>query len=233
VNYGTGGDTVKVGDFINSKPPYEGETLAFDDGTTLDSKDFIPVKFTTLIGTKKSVNFTAIISGINETFTPKWDPGQFLGSPFEYYNYTGVGRSVSFDLELFSLNPSEHVIMWQKIDFLSSLVYPLGYDSSSTFVRPPIIAITIGDMYVNKMCHISDLSYTVDDDAGWEIGNLINDTSSKTIYGNKVDLTNYKLPRMVKASISLQFMENRNDTETKKYGYNPITFTNNSIKNIK
>jgi hypothetical protein len=222
----------KLGDFINSKPPYEGETLAFDDGTTLDSKDFIPVKFTAGFGTKKSVNFTAIISGITETFTPGWDSGKFLGSPFEYYNYTGVGRSVSFDLELFSLNPAEHVIMWQKIDFLSSLVYPLGYDSSSTFVRPPIIAITIGDMYVKKMCHISSLSYTVDDDAGWEIGNLINDTSKKTIYGTEVDLKNYKLPRMVKVSITLQFMENRNDTETKKYGYNINLFTNNSIKNI-
>jgi hypothetical protein len=232
VNYGSGGDTVKVGDFINSKPPYQGEDLILGDGTTLDSKDFIPVKFTTLVGAKKSVNFTAIISGINETFSPNWESGKFLGSPFEYYNYTGVGRSVSFDLELFSLNPSEHVIMWQKIDFLTSLVYPLGYDTSSTFVKPPIIAITIGDMYVKKMCHISSLSYAVDDEGGWEIGNLINDTSKKTIYGNEVDLKNYKLPKIVKVSITLQFMENRNNTETKKYGYNPITFTNDAIKNI-
>jgi hypothetical protein len=224
--------TSSFGDIVSSKPPYAGEFLQIgDDGTTLDDKDFITVKFTTVFETK-SVNFPAIITGINETFAIDWQSNKFLGSPFEYHHYNSIGRSVSFDLEMYSLNPGEHIIMWEKIDFLTSLVYPISYDATSTFITPPLLYVTLGDMYKKKLCFISQLSYTIDDNAGWEIGRPINDSSKYNIYGNTVDMENYKLPRGIKASITLTFIESRENTQTKKYGYNPINFQNDQIRNV-
>jgi len=224
------------GDFVNSKPPYkpnsEGNLEFPADKSILDDYDFIPIKFISLLG-GKAVNFTAIVDGVSETFSPQWDTAKFLGSPFNYYNYTGIDRSVSFNLKLFSLNPAEHVIMWQKIDFLTSLVYPIGYDKNTTFIKPPILSFTLGSMYKNKVCFISSLSYTVDDQAGWETGLPINGSSLINVFGENVNMKDYKLPRQVSVSISLTFIESRINTQQKKYGYNPINFSDNSIKNIK
>jgi hypothetical protein len=224
------------GDFVNSKPPYkpnsEGNLEFPADKSILDDYDFIPIKFISLLG-GKAVNFTAIVDGVSETFSPQWDTAKFLGSPFNYYNYTGIDRSVSFDLKLFSLNPAEHVIMWQKIDFLTSLVYPIGYDDSTTYVKPPFLRFTLGSMYKNKVCFIASLSYTVDDQAGWETGLPINGSSLINVFGENVNMKDYKLPRQVSVSIGLTFIESRDNTQQRKYGYNPINFSDNSIKNIK
>jgi hypothetical protein len=198
----------------------------------LDDYDFIPIKFISLLG-GKAVNFTAIVDGVSETFSPQWDTAKFLGSPFNYYNYTGIDRSVSFNLKLFSLNPAEHVIMWQKIDFLTSLVYPIGYDDSTTYVKPPFLRFTLGSMYKNKVCFISSLSYTVDDQAGWETGLPINGSSLINVFGENVNMKDYKLPRQVSVTFGLTFIESRINTQERKYGYNPINFSDNSIKNIK
>ena len=217
-------------DFINSKPPYTGDELILSNNEALSGYDFIPVKFTSVLG-GNSVNFAAVIDGLSESVTPSWDSAKFLGSPFNYYTYSGVDRTVSFNLKLFSLNPSEHVIMWQKLDFLTSLTYPIGY-SDNTYIIPPFLKFTMGDLYKNKECFISSLSYTMEDNGGWELGNPIIGDSKITVAGEDVDLNKYKLPRQVSVSITLTFVESRGNTETQKYGYGKKIFSNQNITNI-
>jgi hypothetical protein len=219
------------GDFVNSKPAYSGSNLMLN-GTSLDEYDFIPVKFTSVLG-GRSVNFTAIIDGVSETVSPTWDSAKFLGSPFNYYTYSGVDRSVSFNLKLFSLNPAEHVIMWQKIDFLTSLTYPIAYDSTSTYIVPPFVTFTMGNLYKSKFCFIESLSYTMDDEGGWETGTPINGVSSRNIYGQSINFNEYKLPRSVSVSITLKFIESRGNTVGDKYGFSKKIFSNDNITNIK
>jgi hypothetical protein len=217
-------------DFINSKPPYTGDELILSNNEALSGYDFIPVKFTSVLG-GNSVNFAAVIDGLSESVSPSWDSAKFLGSPFNYYTYSGIERTVSFNLKLFSLNPSEHVIMWQKLDFLTSLTYPIGY-SDNTYIIPPFLKFTMGDLYKNKECFISSLSYTMEDNGGWELGNPIIGDSKITVAGEDVDLNEYKLPRQVSVSINLTFVESRGNTETQKYGYGKKIFSNQNITNI-
>lgn len=226
--------TSSFGDFINSKPVYTPDTNGNLElqGSILDDYDFIPVKFVSVFG-NKAVNFPAVIDGISETLSPSWDTAKFLGSPFNYYNYVGIERSLSFNLKLFSLNQAEHVIMWQKIDFLTSLVYPISYDANSTFIRPPILTFTMGSLYKNKVCFISSLSYSVDDTAGWETGEPLNGRTNINIFGQNVNMKDYKLPMQISVSIGLTFIESRGNTQNKKYGYNPINFDKNQIKGIR
>ena len=192
-----------------------------------DDLDFITVKFTS-IPTKKSVNFVATITGITENVTPTWDSNKFLGSPFEYYTYSGISRGATFNLKLFSLNAREHVTMWEKINLLTSFTYPAEY-ANSTYVIPPFLKLTIGDLYKSKECFIESLTYTVDDTAGWEIGNNYSwyNIDGTTAIGkdgitNSVDkkLNDYKLPLVVDVSISVKFVETKKNTISNFYGYN-------------
>ena len=219
-------------DFINSKPPYAGSDLSLGtNNEVLGDYDFIPVKFTSILG-GKSVNFTAVLDGISESVSPTWDSAKFLGSPFNYYTYSGIERTVSFNLKLFSLNPSEHVIMWQKIDFLTSLTYPISYNGDPGYIVPPFLRFTMGNLYKNKECFISSLSYTMDDVGGWEIGTPILGDSKIDVFGQEVNLNEYKLPRLVSVSITLTFIESRGNTSGQKYGFGTKVFSNNDIANV-
>jgi hypothetical protein len=226
--------TSSFGDFINSKPVYTPDANGnlVLQGSILDDYDFIPVKFASVFE-DKAVNFPAVIDGVSETLSPSWDTAKFLGSPFNYHNYVGIDRSLSFNLKLFSLNQAEHVIMWQKIDFLTSLVYPIRYETNSTSIVPPILRFTMGSLYKNKVCFISSLSYSVDDTAGWETGEPLNGRTTINIFGQNVNMKDYKLPRQISVSIGITFIESRGNTEGKKYGYNPINFQNNQINGIR
>jgi hypothetical protein len=217
-------------DFVNTKPPYvgnDGNRLKLRDGSYLDEYDFIPLKFSQLLG-NQNVQFTAVIDGLSETLTPSWDSAQFLGSPFNYYNYTSIERSISFNLKLFSLSPVEHMVMWQKIDFLTSLVYPISYDSTSTYIVPPFLKFTLGNLYKNKICFIESISYTMEDDGGWELGEIVGN-QKYTVGSESLNLKEYVLPRQVTVSFGLKFIENRGNTQGSKYGFSKKKF--NGIDN--
>lgn len=218
-------------DFINSKPPYGGSNLVLSNNESLDEYDFIAVKFNSVLG-NTSVNFTAVVDGISETVSPTWDSAKFLGSPFNYYTYSGIERTVSFNLKLFALNPAEHVIMWQKIDYLTSLAYPISYSITNTYIIPPFLKFTMGNLYKNKECFISSLSYTMEDTGGWELGTPILGDSRIDVAGNQVDLNEYKCPRHVSVSISLTFVESRGNTSGQKYGFQKQEFSTNNITNV-
>ena len=220
--------------FLNTKNHYT------DTGNdTFGDLDFITVKFTS-VPNKKSVNFAATISGISETISPSWDSAKFLGSAFNYYTYGGIERSVSFTLTLYSTNSQEHVAMWERINFLTSLAYPAGY-YGETYVIAPFTKVTIGNLYNNKECIIESLSYTVDDTAGWEIG----DNKSYGGNGGKVNIetdgakaelakpiNGYKLPLVVSVNMSLKFMESRNNTVNNFYGFGSTLPANNVEKKL-
>ena len=170
-----------------------------------DALDFAPLKFKS-IPTGKTTQFRAAINGLSETLSPSWDSGKFVGSPFNYYTYSGIERSVSFNFKIFSLNVDEHKIAWDKLNFLTSLVYPQSYFSNSS-VAPPFIQFTLGDLYKNKYSFIESLSYTFDDSTPWEI-----------------DEKNYRLPMIIDVAVGLKFLESRGNTAGKKfYSFQPTT----------
>ena len=170
-----------------------------------DKLDFAPLKFKS-IPTGKTTQFRATINGLSETLSPSWDSGKFIGSPFNYYTYSGIERSVGFNFKIFSLNVDEHKIAWDKLNFLTSLVYPQSYFSNSS-VAPPFIQFTLGDLYKNKNSFIESLSYTFDDSTPWDI-----------------DAKNYRLPMIIDVAVGLKFIESRGNTSGKKfYSFQPTT----------
>ena len=171
-----------------------------------DALDFAPLKFYS-IAKDKTVQFRATISGLSETLSPSWDSAKFMGAPFQYYTYGGVERSVTFNFKVFALNKAEHKAGWDKLNFLTGLVYPQGYDGGSTAITAPFIKFTLGDLYKNKESFIDALSYTFDDSTPWDI-----------------DEENYRLPMITDVAVTIKFLQSRSTTEGSKfYSFAPTT----------
>jgi hypothetical protein len=168
-------------DYINNLLPALSEK---DEKTKADEADFVTLKFKSpLLTPAQTVRFRATITGLTETMTPTWDTNKFIGNPFPLYTYNQVERMVTFNFKVFSLNRAEHVVAWEKLNFLTSLCYPQEYSNvyspmdyksdkfnNYTHVTPPFIEFTLGSMFVNKYAIIDSLSYTVDDSYTWETG---------------------------------------------------------------
>jgi hypothetical protein len=210
-------DSNDKSDIVNEKTQYAGSELKVG-ADTLDDYDFITLKFTS-IAKKQSVNFRATLSGLTETTTPTWDSAKFIGSPFPYWTYTGIERSVSFNFKVYSTTPLQHIAAWQRLNFLTSLAYPQGYNKGIA-VLAPFLKITIGNLYKNKECYISQLSYTVDDNGTWEVGPTagmgIPDNQSFKLNGETTSLDNYKLPKVIDVSVTLNLVESKSSTS---HGY--------------
>jgi hypothetical protein len=171
-------------------------------GEVKDGIDFVTLKFRPFGG--KAAQFRATISGLSETLSPTWDSNKFVGSPFNYYTYSNIERSVSFNFKVFSLNESEHQIAWEKLNALTDMVYPLGYRGNA--VIPPLIGFTLGDMYHDKASFIESLSYTIDDTYPWEI-----------------EKKGMILPMIVDVAVSVKFVENKDAAAAQHYSYAPRT----------
>ena len=75
-----------------------------------------------------------------------------------------------FNFTIYPMNSAELVNNWTKIEFLTSLCYPLGYQSGQIgSVRAPVIYFTMGDLYKDKVSFIESLQYTIPDNSNWQL----------------------------------------------------------------
>ena len=213
-NNSDGSSYKNYGDFLNTKITHleseeKNDKLPLaNPNEFLDDFDFVPLKFYSVNGKNSSVvQFRATISGLSETFRPSWESNKFIGNPFNYYTYTGIERSVSFKFKVFSLSAQEHIMAWERLKFLASLVYPMDYEYKSGYVKPPFIKFTLGDLYTKKEGFIETLTYTIDDNSPWEIG--LNSISGKgnTLIPGKNIMKDYKLPIFIDVDITIKFVE--------------------------
>lgn len=145
------------------------------DTKTIEESNYTYMKIK-ILGEEKSVHFNGTISGINESFTPEWNTYKYIGSPFKVYTYGGVERSLSFDFKLYCMSRNEKDIMLQKLNYLTSLVYPYKTLSNVTYNQgatqqtmfaPNFIFLTIKSFYNNMFGFVDNLSFTVDDNVSW------------------------------------------------------------------
>jgi hypothetical protein len=207
-------------DKVNLYGVWEGDvegnpTEQIVDNKTIDDLDFIPLRFYS-VAKKQGVSFKATVSGITETFSPSWESSNFIGNPYSFYTYQSINRKIDFSFSVYSLSGEEHKKNWEKLDFFSSLVYPQN-TTNDVYVTPPLLKLTLGNMYKNKLGFFESLSYTIDDNTPWEIG------LGATKTGNRItnidplsDLKDYKLPTIINVTVSYQIIETSNDVVGKK-----------------
>ena len=184
------------------------------DNTSVDDLDSIVLKFES-VKQNKAVNFVSTITGLAESFSPGWNSNKFIGNPFNFYTYEGIERSVSFSFKVFSLNPSEHKIAWNKLNFLTSLVYPQAYEGDAGYITAPFLKLTIGDMYKRKEGFIESLSYGIDDSTPWNTEDAYESVEGE----GEINTKGYRLPRIINVETTFKFIETRNNTEKGKYPF--------------
>ena len=228
-----------IGDVLNSIGPYDDTVppTVLDD-KSLEDVALVPFKIKSKI-TNRAVNFRTVIEGdITENITPGFGENRFVGSPFNFYTYESIERGVNFNFLIYALNAKEHKVNWEKLSFLTSLVYPQGYDEETTAVIPPIVEFTLGDLYKDKVAIINDIGYVYKNDGGWQINPNPKDSSfqeriaeiqlsenspSYKVPKNDTEpMGGFVLPRLIDVSISFKFIESRINTQRKKlYSFGP------------
>ena len=194
--------------------------------------DFIPLQIKAIGG--KAVNFRATITGLTENVSPSWDSAKFVGNPFNYYTYSGIERSVSFNFTVFPMNLKELINNWNKIEYLTSLCYPLSYVGTPGYVQAPFLFLTLGDMYAKKPSFIESLTYTVPDNGTWEIGVDAKEEGEAGEFFTKSGFAGsntppskskgYRLPHFLEVAVTFKFVEHRgNSGKTNLYSFKSLT----------
>jgi hypothetical protein len=149
-------------------------------------KDLVPLMINK-IGETPTM-FRTNITGLTENVTPTWNSNKFLGNPFNFYTYSGIERSVSFNLQIYAFSKTELQFNWEKLSKLTLMAYPKT--NGNYLVIPPIIEFRLGDLYKNKRGFIESLSYTIPDTGLWE-----------------TETDGSILPKFIDASLTIKFIE--------------------------
>ena len=200
-DFGNGNRTI----IVEKKSDFRGDKVnALDvnlSGITTDkiydgTKDLIKFYFQdgalakgSVVGNYAVMAFRATMTGFTDSFSPGWDRIDIMGRPDGAYLYNSFERNVSFNFTVAAMSRSEMIPMWRKLNYLASYTMP----DFSDLAKPsgPFMRITIGDLFYQTPGFITSLSYTIPDDATWDIAEDVD---------NNADAK--QLPMVVEASIS-------------------------------
>ena len=112
--------------------------------------------------------FRATITGLSDSFSPGWNRIDIMGRPDGAYLYSSFERSLSFTFTVAALSRSEMIPMWRKLNYLASYTMP-DFNASGGRPNGPFMRLTLGDMFKRCPGFLETLTYTVPDEATWDI----------------------------------------------------------------
>ena len=140
-----------------------------------DYSDIIAFYFHDLVN-DRYIPFRATVKGINEQAQAEWTDINYIGRADKLYNYKGFSRTLGFNFIVVASSLLELMPMWQRINYLMTSVKPSGYTNVtnsannivSHFIIPPMMTVTIGNMYKEQPIVIDNIGLTIPDEAQWE-----------------------------------------------------------------
>lgn len=163
--YKTDFDTI---DKVAALPLYKGGVAEL----TSHSRDFIRFRFEVLDNETENsatyVHFRAFLGTINDSYNGQWDSKQFVGRGDQFYNYKGFSRDISLSFTVHPQSREEMKAMYQKLTYLASTLAP-DYSGLGGYMKGNITRLTVGSYFYRIPGFISSLSYTVPENASWEI----------------------------------------------------------------
>ena len=126
----------------------------------------------------KYIPFRCTVSGISDTNNAKWGEINYIGRSDRTFNYTGFSRNISFKFKVAAMSIAELLPMWSRINYLIGLTRPSNYKNNTTkietinynssFVIPPLVTFTIGDLYKEQPIILENVSIVIPEDSIWE-----------------------------------------------------------------
>jgi len=181
--------SVKALDKITAFPMYRAKN-ASNGSATIPLKDIVKFRIASIDNNdpnfKVFTHFRAFINNFSDTYTPEWNGVKYVGRGDSLYRYGGFTRTMQLEFEVVAQSVQELLPMFSKLNFIASNTMPDYSDAG--YMRAPLIELTIGDYLVDHPGFISNLTYTPNLEAGFDIN--IQDEN-----------TNKELPRMMKVSM--------------------------------
>jgi len=167
---------------------------------------------------EKYIPFRATIKGLSETGAASWEDIPLIGRGDKVYSYAGFTRNLSLNFSIVIGSIIELAPTWQRINYLTTLIKPANYTTSdyngvmNRFMIPPMVMMTIGDLYKDQPILIQSVGITVPDDASWETQNELNTNSSEgwshlVNYIKAPGIIYAQLPRTVDVALTLVLLE--------------------------
>jgi hypothetical protein len=163
--YKTDFDTI---DKVAALPLYKGSVADLKS----HSRDFIRFRFEVLDNQSETsatyVHFRAFLGAINDNYSGDWGATQFVGRGDKLYNYKGFSRDISLSFTVHPQSRDEMKAMYQKLTYLASTLTP-DYSGDGGYMKGNITKLTVGSYFYRIPGFISSLTYTVPENASWEI----------------------------------------------------------------
>lgn len=145
----------------NVQVPYK-----FINGAQDSFDDPITVSFS--MGKDSSIRFRAFIKDLQQSITPQYNAFQYIGRIEKFINYTSVQREISFKLGVIAFSESELENVWTRINYLTGLVFPYGFNRG--IHQPNILRLTIGNVFTDQPGYIASLNTNFNElSESWDI----------------------------------------------------------------
>jgi hypothetical protein len=115
-----------------------------------------PVTVSFAMGNNDHVQFRAFITNLTHSANPDYKPYQYIGRIEKFIMYNSVQREVGFNLGVVAFSKHELDVVWSRINYLTSFVFP--YDFNRGILQPNIIRFTIGDVFKNQPGYVTSFS---------------------------------------------------------------------------
>lgn len=177
--------------------------------------DLIALYFYDVVN-EKYIPFRAAMKGLSEAANASWEEMPFIGRGDKIYTYGGFNRNLSMTINIVISSLVELAPTWQRINYLATLIKPANYTTSkyngsmNRFMVPPMVMLTLGDMYKDQPVLIQSVTTTIPDDAIWETQHQIGGEQWKYLANFMNAPANVlfgQLPRTVDISLTLILLE--------------------------
>jgi len=149
-----------------------------------DAKDIIKFAFEAISNDNPTKTtalvFRAFLSCISDNHSGEYNTFRYLGRGENFRTYQGFDRTVSFSFKIFAQSRPELRPMYEKLNYLTSQVYP-DYSPTTSAMRAPIIKLTIGDYLYRTPGVLESINITIEDDTSWEIASLAGEKESRAV----------------------------------------------------
>jgi hypothetical protein len=180
-----------VKDPLNAAPAVSGNILSFyrDDLATVQpnptgKNDAITVSFA--MGGDAHVQFRAFITGLQQSASPQYKTYQYIGRIEKFISYSTVERQVSFKLGIIAFSKDELDIVWKRINYMTGLIYPYGYNKG--ILQPNIVRMTIGNIYKDQPCYITSLNTSFNElSESWDIDREVPISALLSVSANLIE----------------------------------------------
>lgn len=154
----TGGKRISyIKDTSNNKEAYvKNNFISKEAYSRIENRFDDPIVVSFAMGVDGHVRFRAYLKDLQQNTSPKYNPLQYIGRMEQFIYYTGVQREVSFKLGLVAFSKDELEGMWRRINYLTGMAYPYGFNKG--IFQPNIVRMTIGDVYTDQPCYITSLN---------------------------------------------------------------------------